>query len=112
MGKRKALKASKKKVAAKKRTPKAPSVNAATVEKDDLASLQKIFEAASRTEVSSYGLRTTDVECPYCGEEFEISLDPSEEGQEMIQDCQVCCRPITFSFQMEEGELFVSAHQD
>ncbi|HYV98073.1 MAG TPA: CPXCG motif-containing cysteine-rich protein [Gemmatimonadaceae bacterium] len=34
------------------------------------------------------------VECPYCGEPVEISLDPgSGEYQEYVEDCAVCCRP-------------------
>lgn len=78
----------------------------------DLDSLQKIFDDASRNEDSGWGLRTTDVECPYCGEEFEISVDPSEENQEMIQDCQVCCHPITFSVEILDGELTVEAYRD
>ena len=33
------------------------------------------------------------VECPYCGEVNEISLDPgSGVDQEYEEDCQVCCR--------------------
>lgn len=34
--------------------------------------------------------------CPYCGESFETSLDPSVQHQEYIEDCQVCCSPIIF----------------
>jgi len=30
--------------------------------------------------------------CPFCGEWQEIDIDPESEG-EMIQDCDVCCRP-------------------
>ena len=34
------------------------------------------------------------VECPYCGEANEITLDPgSGNDQEYVEDCQVCCRP-------------------
>lgn len=34
------------------------------------------------------------VECPYCGETNEITLDPgSGTDQEYVEDCQVCCRP-------------------
>jgi hypothetical protein len=35
------------------------------------------------------------VNCPYCGEDTEVALDPgSGNDQEYIEDCQVCCRPI------------------
>jgi cysteine-rich CPXCG protein len=34
------------------------------------------------------------VECPYCGESNEVTLDPgSGSDQEYVEDCQVCCRP-------------------
>lgn len=34
------------------------------------------------------------IQCPYCGESLQVLVDPSEVGTEMIEDCQVCCRPI------------------
>lgn len=37
------------------------------------------------------------VQCPYCGESFETNVDASAGGQEYIEDCQVCCRPIVFT---------------
>ncbi|RVU84432.1 CPXCG motif-containing cysteine-rich protein [Leucothrix sargassi] len=41
-------------------------------------------------------LHEATVSCPYCGEGLEVLLDPEDVGQEYIEDCQVCCRPITF----------------
>ena len=36
-----------------------------------------------------------DVECPYCGETFEITVDPAEgPRQEWTIDCEICCQPI------------------
>jgi hypothetical protein len=35
------------------------------------------------------------ISCPYCGESFESMLDAEEGETEFIEDCQVCCRPIT-----------------
>lgn len=40
-------------------------------------------------------LDTRQIDCPYCGEPIEILLDPSISDQHYIEDCQVCCRPIT-----------------
>ncbi|MCK5383340.1 MAG: CPXCG motif-containing cysteine-rich protein [Gammaproteobacteria bacterium] len=36
------------------------------------------------------------VDCPYCGEPFETSVDSSAGSQQYIEDCPVCCRPIEF----------------
>ena len=34
------------------------------------------------------------VQCPYCGEAVEITLDPgSGESQQYVEDCEVCCNP-------------------
>ena len=36
-----------------------------------------------------------DVECPYCGEVISLTLDSSAGSQRYVEDCHVCCRPIT-----------------
>lgn len=40
------------------------------------------------------------VHCPYCGEAFETTVDTSAGDQEYIEDCYVCCRPITFRLKL------------
>ena len=35
------------------------------------------------------------INCPYCGEGQSILLDMSAGDQEYIEDCQICCQPIT-----------------
>ena len=35
------------------------------------------------------------IQCPYCGESIEILVDDSAGDQRYIEDCQVCCRPIS-----------------
>ncbi|MEA9489917.1 CPXCG motif-containing cysteine-rich protein [Xanthomonas campestris] len=51
-----------------------------------------------------------DIACPYCGEWITLALDLSGGDQHYIEDCQVCCKPISVSVQWdEEGEAQVSA---
>ena len=38
------------------------------------------------------GLDLFEVVCPYCGEALEIAVESDVSG-ELIQDCEVCCRP-------------------
>lgn len=53
------------------------------------------------------------VNCPYCGETLEVLIDPEDVGQQYIEDCQVCCRPITFSVVLDEGgDVSVSVHDE
>ena len=32
------------------------------------------------------------VNCPYCGENISIQLEPDVKG-DVVQDCEVCCNP-------------------
>lgn len=52
---------------------------------------------------------TAEIECPYCGEWLEISLDPSIASQVYVEDCQVCCKPIQIRVVFEQGEAKVQA---
>lgn len=36
--------------------------------------------------------------CPYCGERISSLLDLSVHIQNYIEDCEVCCNPITINF--------------
>jgi hypothetical protein len=51
------------------------------------------------------------VQCPYCGEENEVSLDPgSGDVQEYVEDCQVCCQPWRVTVEYDgDGAAFVRA---
>ncbi|MCX7514626.1 CPXCG motif-containing cysteine-rich protein [Frateuria sp. STR12] len=44
--------------------------------------------------------RTTH--CPYCGESIELLLDASAGDQHYIEDCQVCCRPISVTVTVDD----------
>jgi hypothetical protein len=46
----------------------------------------------------------TDIACPYCGETIEVAVDVSAGSQTYIEDCQVCCRPITIRLVVDEGD--------
>lgn len=38
------------------------------------------------------------VVCPYCFESITVLLDLSVDGQNYIEDCSVCCHPMTISY--------------
>lgn len=53
------------------------------------------------------------VYCPYCGEALEVLINPEEAGQQYIEDCQVCCKPITFNVLVDAmGNLTVSVRDE
>lgn len=43
--------------------------------------------------------------CPYCWEEISMLLDLSAGEQNYVEDCEVCCRPISLVYQTENDEL-------
>lgn len=43
--------------------------------------------------------------CPVCFSRVSILIDPSIFNQEYIQDCEICCRPITFFIQTNGLEI-------
>ncbi|BCD96559.1 CPXCG motif-containing cysteine-rich protein [Marinagarivorans cellulosilyticus] len=53
-------------------------------------------------------LDTQKCHCPYCGEPIELVIDTSESEQEYIEDCFVCCRPISVKASIDNrGEINV-----
>jgi hypothetical protein len=47
----------------------------------------------------------TEINCPYCGQSFVLDVDTSQSEQTLIEDCTVCCRPITLSIRCRPGEI-------
>jgi hypothetical protein len=43
------------------------------------------------------------IQCPYCWETLDISIDPSVADQEYVEDCQVCCQPIVVHVVLDEN---------
>jgi hypothetical protein len=45
------------------------------------------------------------IQCPHCGETFEIPFDASEGDAEFVTDCEVCCRPMSVTVRVRDGEV-------
>tara|TARA_R110001583_G_scaffold25094_11_gene91172 strand:- start:283 stop:480 length:198 start_codon:yes stop_codon:yes gene_type:complete len=55
----------------------------------------------------------TLISCPYCGEQISVTIEIIDESQEYIEDCQVCCRPITFDIAVEfDGSPSISVRTE
>ncbi len=53
------------------------------------------------------------IRCPYCDESLDVLIDPQEIGQQYVEDCQVCCKPITFHITTDSaGNVAVSVHDE
>ncbi|HSD16257.1 MAG TPA: CPXCG motif-containing cysteine-rich protein [Thermomonas sp.] len=58
-------------------------------------------------------LSDQDIDCPYCGERINLMLDASAGPQRYIEDCQVCCRPITVVLDVDaDGDAVVRVQSE
>ena len=51
------------------------------------------------------GLEAVNIQCPYCWEVIEITVDCSVPSQEYVEDCEVCCRPIVMNINLSEDGI-------
>ena len=52
-------------------------------------------------------MHSVSTQCPACFEWVEIFVDQADEGT-MVQDCDVCCRPMEATVRwLEDGEPHV-----
>jgi len=53
----------------------------------------------------NFDLQDHKFKCPFCLENISVMLDPSENKQQYIEDCEVCCNPIEITCEFSEGKL-------
>ena len=42
-------------------------------------------------------------QCPYCWQSLEVEVEETAGSLEFVEDCQVCCRPIVFTWRGASG---------
>jgi len=52
--------------------------------------------------MAAFPMGSVNTLCPYCGEPIELLVDCSVKKQSYIEDCQVCCKPITVHVIVDE----------
>lgn len=45
------------------------------------------------------------VQCPHCFEWVDVLVDLSIAEQSYVEDCSVCCHPMTIAYRAPGGEL-------
>lgn len=45
------------------------------------------------------------VQCPFCGQTFDLVVDTSVASQRFVTDCEICCRPFEVIAECEPGEI-------
>ncbi|MBL3591730.1 MAG: CPXCG motif-containing cysteine-rich protein [gamma proteobacterium endosymbiont of Lamellibrachia anaximandri] len=57
-------------------------------------------------------LESRQIYCPYCGQMIEVQIDCSLDQQQYIEDCSVCCCPITLLVDIDGEEISLNAQRD
>lgn len=45
------------------------------------------------------------IQCPFCGQSFDVTVDTSLAQQCFTTDCEVCCRPFEVRAECKGGEI-------
>jgi len=45
------------------------------------------------------------IQCPFCGQRFDLVIDTSVAHQRLTTDCEVCCRPFEVQVECEPGQI-------
>jgi hypothetical protein len=90
------------------RSPRAitiPSVAASVTRQSGHCPPRKLAYLGGAMEVSE------PIQCPFCGQMFELAIDTTVASQRFTTDCEVCCRPFEVFAECEPGQvLSVEAH--
>ena len=46
-----------------------------------------------------------NIQCPFCGQTFELAVDTTLAEQQFTVDCEICCRPMEILLHCEDGEV-------
>jgi hypothetical protein len=79
---------------------------------DQLYGLEPVYEPGDDPRLVP--LETdTQIQCPWCGEQYGSAVDVSAGDQQLTEDCQVCCRPIELEIRIDRrsGAVRVQARR-
>lgn len=80
----------------------------AAEEIDRLYGLEPVIDVESAANEESEGAQNVVVACPYCGESFETRVDLTGGSFEYVEDCQICCQPITLKVEVGDAARLLS----
>jgi hypothetical protein len=84
-----------------------PEKTLSDAEVDELYGLEPVIGGESSSMDTGETSGFVRVSCPYCGEEFETSVDASAGLCSYVEDCQVCCQPIDMELRVDENGAFL-----
>jgi hypothetical protein len=45
------------------------------------------------------------IQCPFCGQVFDVAFESQDGTQRLVIDCEICCRPLDVTVECEGGEV-------
>lgn len=58
-------------------------------------------------------LERVNVECPYCGNMIELTVERTIAKQSYVDECQICCRTMQLEVEADEdAELSITVHRE
>jgi transcription elongation factor Elf1 len=45
------------------------------------------------------------IQCPFCGQSFDVVVDTSVRHQAFTTDCEICCRPFEVRAECKAGKI-------
>ncbi|WP_082331976.1 CPXCG motif-containing cysteine-rich protein [Mangrovimonas xylaniphaga] len=51
-------------------------------------------------------METYFFQCPYCWQQISVVVDKSIPNQAYIEDCEVCCNPISLEISIKNNDIF------
>ncbi|WMI68268.1 CPXCG motif-containing cysteine-rich protein [Mangrovimonas sp. YM274] len=50
-------------------------------------------------------METCFIQCPYCWQQISVVVDKSVANQNYIEDCEVCCNPISLEVKVAKNDV-------
>ena len=73
---------------------------------DELYGLEPVYEPDGQARSARPPTEFVSIRCPYCWERYETEVDASGGSFSYVEDCQICCRPIELSCEVDgDGRL-------
>ena len=70
---------------------------------DELYGLEPVYEPGQGGIAGLQPDEFVAILCPWCGERLETRVDLTAGAQVSIEDCQVCCRPMELTVELEDN---------
>lgn len=73
---------------------------------DELYGLEPVYEPGQTGPSLTQPEEFVAIQCPWCGERLDARVDLTAGPQSYVEDCQVCCRPMELTIELEENGAF------